>query len=173
MLMLLMANNFTNKKILSSYLFLFKKNFVLFTGGWFSGQDDLHTVEGFVVDRHKKKIAFMYGKWTEFLCSVDIESLEEYLSIKADKIDPSASNLPKHAPLTLGIIPNSKVLWQVDPRPENSHLFYNFSQFTMGLNEMSPNYLGKDRILPPTDCRQRPDIRALENGDLEVRISLV
>jgi hypothetical protein len=126
-----------------------------------------------VVDRHKKKIAFMYGKWTEFLCSVDIESLEEYLSIKADKIDPSASNLPKHAPLTLGIIPNSKVLWQVDPRPENSHLFYNFSQFTMGLNEMSPNYLGKDRILPPTDCRQRPDIRALENGDLEVRISLV
>ncbi len=57
---------------------------------------------------------------------------------------------------------------QVDPRPENSNLFYNFSQFTMGLNEMSPNYLGKERILPLTDCRLRPDIRALENGDLEV-----
>jgi hypothetical protein len=56
----------------------------------------------------------------------------------------------------------------VDPRPENSHLYYNFSLFTMGLNEMSPNYLGKDRVLPPSDCRLRPDIRALENGDLEV-----
>ena len=90
------------------------------------------------------------------------------INIKSEKIDPSASNLPKHVPLTLGCIPNSKVLWQVDPRPENSPQFYNFSQFTMGLNEMSPNYLGKERVLPPTDCRQRPDIRALENGDLEV-----
>ena len=130
--------------------------------------DDLHTVEGFVVDRNKRKIAFLYGKWTEFLCSVDIESLEEFLGVKMDKIDPSASNLPKHAPLALGSVPHSKVLWQVDPRPENSQRFYNFSQFTMGLNEMTPNYLGKERVLPPTDCRQRPDIRALEDGDLEV-----
>jgi len=105
------------------------------------GQDDLHVVEGFVVDRNKRKIAFLYGKWTEFLCSVDIESLEEFLGAKVEKVDPSASNLPKHAPLGLGVIPHSKVLWQVDPRPENSNLYYNFSQFTMGLNEMTPKYL--------------------------------
>lgn len=107
------------------------------------GQDDLHVVEGFVIDRNKRKLAFLYGKWTEFLCSVDIESLEEFLGAKVEKVDPSASNLPKHAPLALGVIPHSKVLWQVDPRPDNSNLFYNFSQFTMGLNEMTPNYLVK------------------------------
>ena len=74
--------------------------------------------------------------------------------------------------MALSVSEKLKFCWyccrQVDPRPENSHLFYNFSQFTMGLNEMSPNYLGSDRILPPSDCRLRPDLRALENGDLEV-----
>ena len=139
-----------------------------FPGGWFSGTDDLHTVEGFVVDRNKKKLAFLYGKWTEFLCSVDIDAVEEFFGVKSEKIDVGATNLPKHPPLTVGVIPNSRILWQVDPRPENSHLFYNFSQFTMGLNEMSPNYLGKEHELPLSDCRLRPDLRALENGDLEV-----
>ena len=39
-------------------------------GGWFSGDSDLHCVEGFIMDKDKRKLAFLYGKWTESLCSV-------------------------------------------------------------------------------------------------------
>lgn len=137
-------------------------------GGWFSGHDDLHTVEGFLVDQHKHKVKFLYGKWTEFLCAVDIGSFEDYLNVKAEKLEANASNLPKHAPFAMGVIPNSVVLWNVDPRPEDSHKYYNFSQFAMGLNEYLPQEAHKR--LCPTDCRHRPDIRALENGELDVAV---
>ena len=136
-------------------------------GGWFPGSDDLNIVEGFVIDRNKKKLKFIYGKWSEFLCAVGIAQMEEFLKVKADKIDASASNLPKHAPLTMCEIPGSMALWNADPRPEYSASFYNFSLFTMGLNE-SPNTSEK---LCPSDSRLRPDIRALENGDLNVASS--
>jgi len=137
-------------------------------GGWFSsGCNDLHTVEGFLLDQHKKKKRFIYGRWTEFICSVDIESLEQYLNVKVtDKSEPNASNLPKHAPFELCDIPNSKVLWHVDPRPEDSSQYYNFSNFTMGLNEFDTE--GEHKNLCSSDSRHRPDIRALENGDLEM-----
>lgn len=40
---------------------------------------------------------------------------------------------------------------------------YNFTSYAMTLNELEP---GMDRLLAPTDCRLRPDIRAMENGDI-------
>lgn len=40
---------------------------------------------------------------------------------------------------------------------------YNFTSFAMTLNELEP---GMERFLPPTDCRLRPDIKAMENGDI-------
>ena len=40
---------------------------------------------------------------------------------------------------------------------------YNFTSFAMTLNELEPDM---ERQLPPTDCRLRPDIRAMENGDI-------
>jgi len=132
-------------------------------GGWFSGTDDLHTVEGFIIDKNKQKLRFLYGRWTEFLCSADPEMLASMLNCtNLNKIDPSASNLPKHPPLPLGAVPGSKILWEADPKPEHSSLYYNFSSFTMKLNEA-----GQGGDLAPTDCRNRPDIRALEEGDLE------
>lgn len=135
-------------------------------GGWFGGSNDLHTVEGFLLDQHKRKKRFIYGRWTEFICSVDIDSLEKHLNCKVEKTDANASNLPKHAPFELCDIPNSKVLWHVDPRPEESSKFYNFSHFTMGLNEYEPE--GDHLGLCSSDSRHRPDIRSLENGRLEM-----
>lgn len=40
---------------------------------------------------------------------------------------------------------------------------YNFTNFAVTLNEMDPELIG---VLAPTDCRFRPDIRAMENGDM-------
>lgn len=41
--------------------------------------------------------------------------------------------------------------------------FYAFSTFAMQLNELDKIMEG---VLPPTDSRFRPDIRAMENGDI-------
>jgi len=132
-------------------------------GGWFPGNSDLHCVEGFIVDKDKKKLKFLYGRWTEFICSADPSSLVALLGCKLDKINPDATNLPKHPPLLMGAVPDSTVLWEVAPRPKDSEKYYNFSSFTMKLNEA-----GQGGALAPTDCRNRPDIRALEEGDLDL-----
>lgn len=41
--------------------------------------------------------------------------------------------------------------------------FYAFSTFAMQLNDLDKSMEG---VLPPTDSRLRPDIRAVENGDI-------
>ena len=136
----------------------------LFSSGAASDNDLLHSVEGFVTDHLGKKVSFLYGKWTEFLCSVnDISAVQTYLNISnIDKVDPSGSNLPKHSPLSIGAIPGSTILWQVDSRTEDASLYYNFSRFTMGLNQMMPDPEEQAKLIA-TDCRNRPDIRALGN----------
>ena len=48
--------------------------------------------------------------------------------------------------------------------------YYAFSLFAMGLNELEENMKS---FLAPTDCRYRPDIRALENGDLGKNFLLI
>ena len=75
-------------------------------GGWVSGDSDLHCVEGFIVDKDKKKLAFLYGRWTEFLCSAPPESLAKLLGCNLAKVDVSASNLGKHPPLLPGAVPD-------------------------------------------------------------------
>ena len=151
--------------LIDSYLFQCTLTFKAVGQGFFSSgnasdSDLLHSVEGFLTDHLGKKVAFLYGKWTEFLCIVDVPSLQSFLSISSiEKIEPNCSNLPKHSPFRLGVVPNSKVLWQVDPRPEEAALYYNFTRFAMGLNEVLPP--DEHAKLCATDCRNRPDIRAL------------
>lgn len=40
---------------------------------------------------------------------------------------------------------------------------YSFTSFAMQLNEL---YQEMEGVIPQTDCRLRPDIRAMENGDI-------
>jgi hypothetical protein len=47
---------------------------------------------------------------------------------------------------------------------------YNFTNFAMSLNELEP---GMQDRLAPTDCRLRPDIRAMENGDMGIEVLLL
>lgn len=66
---------------------------------------------------------------------------------------------------TVCVVPGSTLLWRIDSRPPLSATMYNFTNFAMSLNELQP---GMEAILAPTDCRLRPDIRAMENGDINV-----
>ncbi|CAF4800684.1 unnamed protein product, partial [Rotaria socialis] len=45
--------------------------------------------------------------------------------------------------------------------------YYNFSLFTMALNEWTEKDKRLRSRLPPTDCRFRPDIRRLEEGNID------
>uniref|UniRef100_A0A914S656 Uncharacterized protein n=1 Tax=Parascaris equorum TaxID=6256 RepID=A0A914S656_PAREQ len=54
------------------------------------------------------------------------------------------------------------VLFEAIPPPKDALKYYGFSQFTCGLNDLSPD---EKAFLPPTDSRLRPDVRALELGD--------
>ncbi|KAH9944530.1 Oxysterol-binding protein-domain-containing protein [Epithele typhae] len=57
------------------------------------------------------------------------------------------------------------VLWRITPFPKNANEYYGFTSFGITLNEITPDLEGR---IAPTDSRYRPDVRALENGDLNV-----
>ncbi|KAH7883783.1 Oxysterol-binding protein-domain-containing protein [Phlebopus sp. FC_14] len=57
-----------------------------------------------------------------------------------------------------------RVLWRVTPFPPQSIEQYGFTAFGITLNEMTSDLEGK---LPATDSRYRPDVRALEEGDVD------
>ncbi|RXG70225.1 Oxysterol-binding protein-related protein 1 [Armadillidium vulgare] len=61
-------------------------------------------------------------------------------------------------------IPNSVVLWEADPRPDDSSQYYHFTLYAMSLNELNEDL---KRQISPTDCRLRPDIRLLEEGEID------
>ncbi|KAM9343472.1 oxysterol-binding protein-related protein 2-like isoform 2-T2 [Pholidichthys leucotaenia] len=138
---------------------------------------ELHKVEGYIQDRSKKKRSVIYGKWTECMYSVDPKVYEAFK--KSDKKMGSdsqkehdcegeeADELPE-VQETVTVIPGSALLWRITPRPLHSAQMYNFTSFAMTLNELEP---GMERLIAPTDCRLRPDIRAMENGDIDLASS--
>ncbi|KAG7330507.1 hypothetical protein KOW79_006729 [Hemibagrus wyckioides] len=137
---------------------------------------ELHKVEGYIFDKSKKKICAIYGKWTECLYTVDPAAFdlhkktdkktsEEKKGSKQSSVDEEAEEMPPPEAETVQVIPGSELVWRISPRPENSAQYYAFSTFAMQLNELEEDM---KENLPITDCRLRPDIRALENGDIDL-----
>ncbi|XP_012676271.1 oxysterol-binding protein-related protein 2 isoform X2 [Clupea harengus] len=135
---------------------------------------ELHKVEGHIQDKSKKKRRMLYGKWTECLYGVEPKvyeankKSEKKSDAKKHKQEQSAGgddadDMPE-AQETVTMIPGSTLLWRITPRPAHSTQMYNFTNFTMSLNELEP---GMEKVLAPTDCRLRPDVRAMENGDMD------
>lgn len=58
---------------------------------------------------------------------------------------------------------NQTLLYEIEPKREEWDRLYYFSKFALQLNNLTPSLKSK---IAPTDCRLRPDQRALENGDL-------
>ncbi|XP_070830386.1 oxysterol-binding protein-related protein 1-like isoform X1 [Chaetodon trifascialis] len=137
---------------------------------------ELHKVEGYILDKSKKKLCAIYGKWTECLYTVDSASFDahkktdkknsdEKKGSKQSSVDEEPEEMPPPDAETVQVIPGSELLWKITPRPENSAKFYAFSTFAMHLNELEKSMEG---VIPPTDSRLRPDIRAMENGDIDL-----
>ncbi|XP_037132608.1 oxysterol-binding protein-related protein 1 isoform X2 [Syngnathus acus] len=138
---------------------------------------ELHKVEGYILDKSKRKLCAIYGKWTECLYTVepatfdahkkcDKKSSEEKKGCKRSSVDEEPEEMPPPPDAeTVQVIPGSELIWKITPRPDNSAKFYAFSTFAMQLNELDKRMEG---LLPNTDSRLRPDIRAMENGDIDV-----
>ena len=60
---------------------------------------------------------------------------------------------------------NFRILWRMIPFPKNASEFYGFTSFGITLNEIASDL---ERKLPLTDSRYRPDVRALEEGHLDL-----
>ncbi|XP_032690019.1 oxysterol-binding protein-related protein 2 [Odontomachus brunneus] len=164
-----------------------------FKSGTWNGKD-LHRVEGFITDQEKRKLLFLYGKWTERLRSCEPSFYEEALEkIKREAKSPQGS--PGHKkvlaklhslkvgafkPLHQDAIDDSSASMDsdempvVDEIPGSTTLWEvtprpsnssDYFQFTTFA--MSLNELDPDmgKTLCPTDSRLRPDIRKLETGD--------
>lgn len=186
-----------------------RANLTFKPAGW--NHKDLHRVEGYIADKNKQKMFYVYGKWTEFIKLTDYASYEEYLKENSHKfkkdgeLKKSPNESPAHTskkvlqklnslkvspfrslstqesiddtnnsetdpgvPRSDSIysidIPNSILIWQVKARPAQSSDYYQFTEFAMSLNEMES---GMEKYLCPTDSRLRPDIRKLEQGDID------
>ncbi|XP_051803234.1 oxysterol-binding protein-related protein 1 isoform X2 [Acanthochromis polyacanthus] len=137
---------------------------------------ELHKVEGYILDKSKKKLCALYGKWTECLYVVDPSAFEahkkndkkgseEKKSSKAGCSEDQEGVPSSPAADTVEVIAGSQLLWRITPRPANSAQMYSFTSFAMQLNELHREMEG---VIPQTDCRLRPDIRAMENGDIDL-----
>ncbi|XP_070700711.1 oxysterol-binding protein-related protein 1-like [Pempheris klunzingeri] len=137
---------------------------------------ELHKVEGYILDKSKKKLCAIYGKWTECLYTVDPATFDahkksekknsdEKKGNKPSNVDEEPEEMPPPDAETVQVIPGSELIWKITPRPDNSAKFYAFSTFAMHLNEYEKSMEG---VIPPTDSRLRPDIRAMENGDIDL-----
>lgn len=62
------------------------------------------------------------------------------------------------------------VLWKMNPFPNNALEYYGFTAFGLTLNEITKGEgeMAVEGKLPPTDSRLRPDVRALEEGELDL-----
>ncbi|XP_061635630.1 oxysterol-binding protein-related protein 1 isoform X3 [Phyllopteryx taeniolatus] len=129
---------------------------------------ELHKVEGYILDKSKKKLCALYGKWTECLYVIDPAALETHRKSDRKGVEgknTSRKDVPSQAPDSVDVVPGSQLLWRIAPRPANSAQMYSFTTFAMQLNELHEDMAG---VLPRTDCRLRPDIRAMENGDIDL-----
>uniref|UniRef100_A0A8C1AJI0 Oxysterol-binding protein n=1 Tax=Cyprinus carpio carpio TaxID=630221 RepID=A0A8C1AJI0_CYPCA len=134
---------------------------------------ELHKVEGYILDKSKKKVCNLYGKWTECMYTVDTATFETHKkNDKKASEDKKSSKQSSDSEETLQsggdlleVIPGSQLLWRIAPRPVNSVQMYNFTTFAMQLNELDKEI---EAVIPKTDSRLRPDIRAMENGDIDL-----
>uniref|UniRef100_A0A671YTL6 Oxysterol-binding protein n=1 Tax=Sparus aurata TaxID=8175 RepID=A0A671YTL6_SPAAU len=136
---------------------------------------ELHKVEGYILDKSKKKLCAIYGKWTECLYTVDCASFDAHKKTDRKNSEDKKGNkqvfsftpeeMPPPDAETVQVIPGSELVWKITPRPDNSAKFYAFSTFAMHLNELEKSMEG---VIPLTDSRLRPDIRAMENGDIDL-----
>ncbi|KHN77172.1 Oxysterol-binding protein-related protein 1, partial [Toxocara canis] len=107
-----------------------------------------------------KTIRVAYGNWTALFATCSEKSFEKNY---AEWLQANKAAFDEETPAEVSLIVGSKLLWKSRPRPINSKEIYNFTSFTLLMNDPD----GLKNYLPRTDSRFRPDIRLLEKGQFE------
>ncbi|KAG8456205.1 hypothetical protein GDO86_002121 [Hymenochirus boettgeri] len=108
-------------------------------------RDIARKVTGVVTDANSKAHYVLSGTWDEKMECAKI--------IQSSQGNSSAEGKQKTVYQTLP----PKLLWKKYPLPENAENMYFFSELALTLNE-------PDETAAPTDSRNRPDQRLMENG---------
>jgi hypothetical protein len=204
--------------VINCYESNLQANITFKQAGWFS--NELHRFDGYIIsgtgssktNSERKKHRFIYGKWSDYIKSVDYTDYEKFMndsqqkqfkipenadcdptnglttgisnmslsnspnSVNNNSIPSGPSKVPKtslkgddkksnytksESSLSLDI-PNSRTLWRLEAQYLSE--YYNFTLFTMKLNELTKEL---EKTLPRSDSRFRPDVRKLEEGDLD------
>lgn len=117
--------------------------------GW--GGKGAYEIDGKVVDGQGKHLWNIVGHWNNSLMATYAgEEPLRAASPTSEKDSDSINDTIK-----------ALVLWKCSPRPEHPRAF-NLTEFAVTLNDL-PESLKP--CLPPTDCRLRPDQRAMERGE--------
>lgn len=145
--------------------------------GWFGR--DLHKVDGYITDKTGRKLRRVFGKWPEYFYCMPVDDATEsqnaetqgwgnfFISTSnSSPVDKMPKNLSEFIPD--GKMDQAELVWKNKAKPEYSGDYYNFTNFTMQLNELVDEV---KEHLPPTDSRLRPDIRELENGNIDAASS--
>uniref|UniRef100_A0A5S6QXV9 Oxysterol-binding protein n=1 Tax=Trichuris muris TaxID=70415 RepID=A0A5S6QXV9_TRIMR len=143
------------------------------------GKSERRSVQGYVINQQKDTIRAVYGDWTQFLASCDVEIFKTSFTRwtkESSKIGLfRTASSPGQSPVvplvncesslrTVAGIANSTLLWRVEAKPPSAADLFDFTYFAMELNSLE---LAESITLPPTDSRLRPDIRLLEKGNLD------
>ncbi|XP_055951175.1 oxysterol-binding protein-related protein 2-like isoform X1 [Argiope bruennichi] len=116
--------------------------------GWFGR--DLHNIEGFITDKQKKKLCFIYGKWTDYLKVCSMEDYDEYMRTHADSL-----NKHKH---------NTSM--SDGSNPDDSNHDTPTKKFSNKLNVLTRSFTGGGRSTSPEPPVSPHDPPVDDNGDI-------
>uniref|UniRef100_A0A915CXJ6 Oxysterol-binding protein n=1 Tax=Ditylenchus dipsaci TaxID=166011 RepID=A0A915CXJ6_9BILA len=106
-------------------------------------------IHGDIVSQDGERICCVYGNFTEYLASCPPRTFD---SAYKEFVKTFKSKYSR-----------SKLLWRAYRKPPRSTEFYNFTYFSLLLNEMPTD----SQKLPRTDSRNRPDMRLMEQGEID------
>ncbi|KAI1698506.1 oxysterol-binding protein [Ditylenchus destructor] len=113
-----------------------------------------------------EKLRALYGSFAEYLASCDPKEFDDnFLEFKRIfRVQYNPDSYVEAMNESVVLIDRSKLLWRAFRKPPKCNEFYKFTYFSMGLNAIDSDYESK---LPGTDSRLRPDIRLMEQGEIE------
>uniref|UniRef100_A0A1I7Z646 Oxysterol-binding protein n=1 Tax=Steinernema glaseri TaxID=37863 RepID=A0A1I7Z646_9BILA len=132
------------------------------SSSWTKSGPDFH-FEG-EISHNKNKIKALYGSWATFLASAPYatfynkETHKAWVSAFHKCLEAKSDDVP--------LVNGSEILWKTYRKPQESSQYYNMTYFALSLNEKLKDPTATER-LPPTDCRLRPDMRLMEDGDID------
>lgn len=151
--------------------------------GWFD--KEMHKVRAIVFDNVGTPRYYLSGKWSEVVYMEQVRpgrkigqkkvlladgSLDYERSLYKNEEDAWDAFVNEIDWDKIDLLPGTrKEVWRPNKRPSYYEQYYGFGYMTMELNELSEDYdPKKGAVIPPTDSRFRPDLRAYENGEMEL-----